>query len=46
VTRADGSLQWAFAGKPVYTFAKDAEGVPSGDGMGGAWHLLPTTPYR
>jgi predicted lipoprotein with Yx(FWY)xxD motif len=46
VTRADGSRQWAFGGKPVYTYSHDAEAVASGDGKGGVWHLLPTTPYR
>jgi predicted lipoprotein with Yx(FWY)xxD motif len=41
VIRADGSRQWAYRGKPVYTYARDAEAVPSGDGKDGAWHLLP-----
>lgn len=44
VTRTDGSGQWAFDGKPVYSFVRDTSSVPSGDGMGGVWHLLPTTP--
>lgn len=44
VTRADGSHQWAFGGKPVYTFAHDEGSVAKGDGMGGMWHLLPVTP--
>lgn len=42
VTRADGSRQWAYKGKPVYTFSRDTEGRATGDGAGGAWHLLPT----
>ena len=46
ITRADGSRQWAFGGKPVYTFAKDVESRASGDGMGGVWHLLPGTPAK
>jgi predicted lipoprotein with Yx(FWY)xxD motif len=46
VTRAEGASQWAFGGKPVYTSAHDAEGVPSGDGMGGVWHLLPAIPAK
>ena len=46
VSRADGSSQWAFQGKPVYSFVRDAAGVASGDGMGGVWHLLPTVPAR
>jgi predicted lipoprotein with Yx(FWY)xxD motif len=47
VMRADGTGQWALDGRPVYTFARDREGTPSGDGMGGgAWRLLPTYPAR
>jgi predicted lipoprotein with Yx(FWY)xxD motif len=46
VKREDGSSQWAFGGKPVYTFAHDPEGVASGDGMGGVWHQLPSTRAR
>ncbi len=42
--RADGTSQWAFDAKPVYTFIRDGEGTATGDGMGGAWHLLPSTP--
>ncbi len=44
VTRADGAGQWALDGKPVYTFVRDTEGTPTGDGMGGVWHQLPPTP--
>ena len=41
VTRDDGSKQWAFKGKPLYTFAKDQKpGDVTGDGfLNGAWHL-------
>lgn len=46
IVRGDGTLQWAFDSKPVYTFVRDSEGTPSGDGMGGVWHLLPSTPAR
>jgi predicted lipoprotein with Yx(FWY)xxD motif len=46
ITRPDGAKQWAFGGKPVYTFARDAEGVPTGDGVGGVWHLLPSIPAK
>ena len=46
ITRPDGTKQWAFGGKPVYTFAKDTEGRATGDGMGGVWHLLPTVPAK
>jgi predicted lipoprotein with Yx(FWY)xxD motif len=41
ITRDDGSKQWAYRGKPLYTFAKDAKpGEINGDGfLNGAWHL-------
>lgn len=40
VTRDDGSKQWAYKGKPLYTFAKDSKaGDTTGDGAGnGNWH--------
>ncbi|HVZ60126.1 MAG TPA: hypothetical protein VG892_05020 [Terriglobales bacterium] len=40
VTRDDGAKQWAYKGKPVYTFAKDSKaGQTSGDGAGNNnWH--------
>jgi predicted lipoprotein with Yx(FWY)xxD motif len=46
VTRPDRVRQWAFAGKPVYTNAHDAESRATGDGAGGVWHLLRTFPAR
>ena len=46
VTRADGAHQWAYAGKPVYTFARDTEARSSGDGTSGVWHLLPAIPAK
>ena len=41
ITRDDGSKQWAYKGKPLYTFAKDQKaGDTTGDGFAnGAWHL-------
>jgi predicted lipoprotein with Yx(FWY)xxD motif len=41
VTRDDGLKQWAYKGKPVYAFAKDAKaGDTTGDGLlNGAWHI-------
>lgn len=41
VTRDDGSKQWAYDGKPLYTWAKDSKaGDTAGDGMAnGAWHV-------
>ena len=39
VTRDDGSKQWAYKGKPLYTWAKDAKpGDTTGDGVGKVWH--------
>ena len=41
VRRKDGSLQWAYKGKPVYTFRGDTEtGQTNGAGIGGLWRLL------
>ena len=40
VTRDDGSLQWAYNGKPLYTWRNDkAPGDMTGDGVGGKWHV-------
>jgi predicted lipoprotein with Yx(FWY)xxD motif len=40
VTRDDGSKQWAYKGKPVYYWAKDAKaGDRTGDGVNQVWHL-------
>ena len=40
VTRDDGSKQWAYKGKPLYTWAKDQKpGDKTGDGVANnAWH--------
>lgn len=43
ITRADGTSQWAYDGKPVYTFIRDTDSKANGDGMNG-WHALPTSP--
>lgn len=41
ITRADGSKQLAHGGKPLYTFVKDKKaGDKTGDGVGGAWHVV------
>lgn len=38
--RADGSPQWVYKGKPLYTFVRDAKaGDTKGDGAGGLWHV-------
>ena len=46
LSRPDGSPQWAFDGKAVYTFVRDTNSTATGDGMGGVWHLLPTAPAK
>ncbi len=39
VTRDDGGKQWAYKGKPLYTWTKDTKaGDKTGDGVGGTWH--------
>ncbi|MBB5213484.1 COG4315 family predicted lipoprotein [Parapusillimonas granuli] len=36
----DGKPQWAYKGRPLYRYAKDANpGDTTGDGVGGVWHL-------
>jgi predicted lipoprotein with Yx(FWY)xxD motif len=42
ITRDDGSKQWAYKGKPVYTWVKDGKpGDKTGDGaLNGAWHVV------
>ena len=40
VTRKDGARQWAFRGKPLYTFYKDGDpGDAKGDGVNNVWHI-------
>jgi predicted lipoprotein with Yx(FWY)xxD motif len=39
VTRDDGSKQYAYKGKPLYTWSKDAKpGDKTGDGVQNVWH--------
>jgi predicted lipoprotein with Yx(FWY)xxD motif len=38
VTRDDKSAQWAYKGKPLYTFAKDSAGAAA-TGVSAAWPL-------
>ena len=39
ITRDDGSRQWAYKGKPLYFWAKDAKpGDRTGDGINQVWH--------
>jgi predicted lipoprotein with Yx(FWY)xxD motif len=40
VTRDDGAKQWAYNGKPLYTWAKDTKpGDVTGDGVNSVWHI-------
>lgn len=40
ITRPDGSKQWAYKGKPLYTYAKDMKaGDVVGDNRGMVWHI-------
>ena len=40
ITRDDGTKQWAYDGKPLYYFMKDAKpGDKTGDGFNGIWHV-------
>lgn len=41
LTRADGSVQFAYKGMPVYYYTPDKQpGDVTGDGVGGVWHLI------
>ncbi len=48
ITRDDGvSLQWAFKGLPLYTFAGDgASGEVNGEGVGGVWYVARPDPWQ
>ncbi len=40
VIRKDGSKQWAYKGKPLYTFYHDGNpGDAKGDGVNNVWHI-------
>lgn len=40
IKRADGSLQYAYKGMPLYLYSKDKQQEAiTGDGVDGAWHL-------
>jgi len=40
VTRDDGSKQWAYKGKPLYTWVKDNKpGDITGEGFKNVWHV-------
>jgi len=40
IKRADGSMQFAYKGMPLYYYSGDQKaGDTTGDGVGGTWHL-------
>ena len=40
ITRDDGRKQWAYKGKPLYSWAKDKKpGDATGDGLNNVWHV-------
>jgi predicted lipoprotein with Yx(FWY)xxD motif len=40
VARKDGTMQWAYDGKPLYLWKKDAKpGDMTGDGVNDVWHI-------
>lgn len=40
VKRDDGAMQWAYKGKPLYTWVKDGKpGDVTGDGVNQVWHV-------
>ena len=44
ITRDDGARQWAFRGKPLYTWSKDAKaGDKTGDNFDNLWHVAKDT---
>ncbi len=39
ILRDDGTRQWSYKGKPLYTWSKDTKpGDTTGDGFNGKWH--------
>jgi len=42
ITRDDGTTQWAYKGKPIYTYAADKQaGDRTGDNFKNVWHVIP-----
>lgn len=40
IKRDDGAMQWAYKGKPLYTWVKDQKpGDKTGDGVNNVWHV-------
>ncbi len=41
IKRADGPMQYAYKGRPLYYYSPDKKvGDVTGDGVGGVWHLV------
>ena len=40
IQRDNGLCQWAYKGRPLYTYFHDMPNDPKGDGEGGVWHFL------
>jgi predicted lipoprotein with Yx(FWY)xxD motif len=40
ITREGGARQWAYKGKPVYTYSRDTPESFTGDGVGGVWKRI------
>ena len=46
IVRDDGSKQWTYKDKPLYTWVGDTEkGDTKGDGLGGKWHTAKQADY-
>lgn len=45
IARPDGTSQWAYEGRPVYSFAQSPEPVTASNGKSGNWHPL-TSPAQ
>ncbi len=44
VTRSDGSQQWAYDGRPLYTFTQDTSaGQVNGNNFHNNWHVIAST---
>lgn len=42
ILRDDGSMQWAYSGKPLYLWTKDKKpGDKTGEGVNKTWHIVP-----
>jgi predicted lipoprotein with Yx(FWY)xxD motif len=41
VSRTDGQRQWAYDGRPLYTYSEDSmNGDVNGDNVGSVWHVV------